>query len=88
MARKKQREALSMLKLMSKYVDSGLTQKAFCARHGFSFNTFQYWWKKYKEQSDQKPDPVFTELEVSPRPGGQEIIIRYPSGTEVRIPVG
>jgi len=47
------RSRAEMYPLMEAYAVSGQTQAAFCASEGLKVATFQYWWRRYRE--DQKP---------------------------------
>jgi len=70
--------------------ESGLTIKAYCAAHGFTFHSFQYWRKKYKRNnslSDGGHNGAFIEV-AAPRSsaGGGITSIYLPNG--VRIDLG
>ena len=75
--------------------ESGLSQRAFCAREGVSLATFSYWRSKELRRaadSAAAATPTFTEVVVEPRAGTPNasagaIEIVYPDGTRVRIPV-
>jgi transposase-like protein len=40
-----------MYPLVERYLESGSTQKVFCARHGLSVFVLNYWLKKYRQEN-------------------------------------
>ena len=39
-----------MFKGISRWQQSGLTQKAWCAKNNVAYGTFHYWYKRYRSQ--------------------------------------
>jgi len=90
MARKKMRTASKMFPLIAKFKSSGMSQKPFCKENGITYSVFQYWLTKYHNTKNPKAVPkesTFKELKVTAAQPERMIIIKYESGTEVRIPV-
>lgn len=75
---------------MAEYKSSGIPQKIFCKENGISYSVFQYWLTKYhgtKKPLAATKGPTFKEVKVTATQPERMIIIKYGSGTEVRIPV-
>jgi transposase-like protein len=47
--------------LLARYERSGLSQKAFCQRHGVALSTLQYWRRRARD-TDQACTPSFVEI--------------------------
>ena len=47
----RRRTAAQMYPLMEAYAEGGQTQAAFCAAEGLKAGTFQYWWRRYREEA-------------------------------------
>ena len=47
--------------LLDRYERSGLSQKAFCLRHGVALSTLQYWRRRARDMG-QEPTPSFVEI--------------------------
>ena len=62
---------------------SGLTNKEYCIRHGFSEKSFYYWRKKLRTQIVASA-PELVPLEMS-SPVEEELQIRY-RGAELKLP--
>lgn len=69
-----------MFKAIEAWQSSGLSQKDFLAQIGVKQSKFQYWLKQYREQQ------LDTFIEI-PTGYSQAIIIRYPDGMEVSLPL-
>jgi hypothetical protein len=52
-----------MFSHVSTWMNSGLSQQAFCREHRLAYNTFQYWLKKYKKK--QQAVSSFVEMKIS-----------------------
>ncbi len=61
------RSPAEMYPLMAAYAASGQTQAAFCASEGLKVATFQYWWRRYRE--DQEPNGSIAGRWESVQPG-------------------
>lgn len=57
-----------MFKGISRWQDSGLTQKAWCEKNKVAYGTFHYWYKRYRAKEkpalDQKTAGGFVQLMV------------------------
>lgn len=73
-------------KLLNKYEQSGLTQKAFAIHEGMSAGTLHNYIKRGKEERTKKSNSLFTTLEVSSR-HEKKMLIRTSSGLEIEIPL-
>ncbi len=80
MDRKELRE--EMFKAIEAWQSSGLSQKDYSAQIGIKQSKFQYWLKQYREQQDFQDS--FVEI---PAAYSQPIIIRYPDGVEISLPL-
>jgi transposase-like protein len=86
------RKSSQMFPLVERYESSGLTRNVFCDQEGISTGTFHYWRKKYKEQNSSDHNHSFQQITVLPGPSGHKrpdryIVIRTPSGMEIKIPL-
>ena len=78
--------------LLDRYERSGLSQKAFCQRHGVALSTLQYWRRRARD-TDQEPTPSFVEM---PQVSGMAralsseaaVIIELPGGVRFEVPTG
>lgn len=78
--------------MLDRYERSGLSQKAFCLRHGVALSTLQYWRRRARE-ADQEPTPSFVEI---PQVTGMAralsadaaVIIELPGGVRFEVPAG
>ncbi len=80
MAKNELRE--EMFRVIEAWQASGLSQKEFLAQINVKQSKFQYWLKRYREQ-EIYPDS-FVEI---PAAFTQPIIIRYPDGVQVSLPL-
>lgn len=70
-----------MLALVQTWRASGLSKKAFCARHHIKSGTFSYWVAKEKSLRDT---PGFVRLDTSLPDTPYQIT--YPNGVKLQIP--
>jgi hypothetical protein len=73
---------------------SGQSQKVYCGQSGLAITTFQYWAKKYREESAQDEasaiTPGFIPLEVQPDPEmiqeelPNQLHFLFPNGIQVK----
>jgi hypothetical protein len=90
MARRKTKTASEMFPLVAEFKRSGMTQQAFSEKKQIAYGMFLYWLKKYNDSKQLKRQVKaahFTEVKVTSAQPERMIIIKYGSGTEVRIPV-
>ena len=59
--RNQRRSVTERRRLLARYERSGLSQKAFCLRHGVALSTLQYWRRRARD-TDQEPTPSFVEI--------------------------
>lgn len=54
-------------KMISAWLDSGQTQRAYCTEQGIPYHSFHYWYKKYRDGQtvDQAIGQSFVKLKVS-----------------------
>jgi hypothetical protein len=45
-----------MFKSISRWQQSGLTQKAWCDKNNVAYGTFHYWYKRYRSQEEDTID--------------------------------
>lgn len=76
------------MRMVKSYHQSGLSQKAFCRRHGVPLTTFQYWLKKANRLSNLQQPPAFQEVKIAMTEATAEIRwameIVSPSGMTIR----
>lgn len=90
--RSHRRGAAERRQLLDRYERSGLTQKAFCLRHGVALSTLQYWRRRARD-ADQEPAPSFVEVpQVSGMGRGLSVtaavLIELPGGARLEVPAG
>jgi transposase-like protein len=78
--------------LLDRYERSGVSQKAFCLRHGVALSTLQYWLRRVRD-ADQEPSASFVEIpQVSgvtrALSGEAAVIIELPGGARLEVPSG
>lgn len=78
--------------MLARYERSGLSQQAFCRRHGVALSTLQYW-RRRARQADEASAPTF--VEVSQRPGTparvrsvEAVFIEVSGGVRLEVGVG
>jgi len=92
MTTKKHKRPSEMFPLIEKYLDSNLTQKQFCASQFLKNSVFQYWLKKYRQNSNtllQSNDFVSLEIEpksISDPSNAHTAILRFANGNELHFP--
>ena len=79
-------------RLLTRYERSGLSQKAFCQRHGVALSTLQYWRRRARD-TDQEPTPTFVEIpQVTGTAGVRSVeaavFIELPGGVRLEVPAG
>ena len=87
------RDREQMFSLVELYNESGLSRAQFCQEMDIAPHTFQYWYKKYK--NEQNPESMasssgFVKLDITDRPSvdcSRMISIIYPGGTRVELPI-
>lgn len=72
-----------------RYVDSGLTQRAFAKQEGLSVGSVSYYLKRgrEKETKARTKKATFSPIEIPMTSGRGIIIIRTASGIEIEIPI-
>ena len=78
--------------LLDRYERSGLSQKAFCLRHGVALSTLQYW-RRRARVANQEPRPSFVEIPqvtgmARALSGEAAVIIELPGGARLEVPTG
>jgi transposase-like protein len=86
MAKNQKRTPEKMRSLVASYCTSGLTQRAFCEKHKLPVSVFQYWYRKFNKEQVLAASG-FTELQMENMEPGTHVLVQYPSGIEVRIPL-
>ena len=77
-----------MFPIIETYLESEKTQRAFCEHQDLNPSVFQYWLKKYREQSlgpTGEENKAFVPLTIS-GPTTTAIEIRLPNGIQILIP--
>jgi transposase-like protein len=80
--------------LLDRYERSGLSQKAFCLRHGVALSTLQYWRRRARDADQElRLRPSFVEVPQvtrAVRALSEEaaVIIELPGGTRLEVHAG
>lgn len=75
---KNKSRAEEMAQVLESQSASGLSKKAFCAKHGIAPSMFYYWQKRLNEcESSPAEEPGFAQVVVRPL---AELEVRLPSG--------
>jgi len=90
--RNQRRGVAERRQLLNRYECSGLSQKAFCQRHGVALSTLQYWRRRARD-TDQEPTPTFVEIpQVTGTAGVRSVeaavFIELPGGVRLEVPAG
>lgn len=48
------------------WLESGLSQKAYCQQHGISLPAFTYWRGRLKEKIEHSPSPAIIPVKIAP----------------------
>jgi len=79
-----------MFALVESCVEMGLSQRAFCGKHGISYSKFKYWYKRYCQDKDSVSSSVgseqgkFIELQ-SGAPDLNELRLDFPNGVVLKM---
>lgn len=80
-----QRKREDMLLLVQAFKSSGLTQDIFCKQHLIPYNVFQYWYRKFKQESSPATNG-FIEIKTKPcRTLSSSCEITFPSGAKLKM---
>ena len=78
-----------MYAIIEDFQQSGLTQKDFCSKKNIALTKFQYWQRKYQEQSEDMPSGFLRltsdKNHFSPDPQSI-IVLHYPNGVSMQLP--
>ena len=75
-----------MYGVVAGWSQSGQSQQAYCAAQGLSMAVFHYWLRHWRES--QAEGVVGEFVEVRPQTIVQGLIVEYPNGIKVHLPVG
>ena len=91
--KQRQRTSEQLFPLVESYESSGQLQKEFCKSHGINIGTFQYWLSKFREQNSSQSTGSFHQVKLLAEQSdindhhSRQILIRTPSGLEIKIPM-
>jgi len=73
-------------KLVQKFMESGMSQTAFCEAHGLFCTTFSGWRQRMRNKKTEEAPVTFAEVEL-PAPGvrGIDAEVSYPDGRILRL---
>lgn len=86
-----------MFKAISRWRQSGLSQKAWCEENNLAYSRFHYWYRRYRSEVEPEtgevPDGRFIPLVVEPSPAtgtwcevslpnGEKLAFHHPVGAE------
>ena len=85
----------AMLKMIDSWMQSGLSQKAYCEQNNIRYYVFHYWYKRYRDQQGVVEENSFVPLTVKPStfpvsnsaieiflPDGKRILFHQPVGPD------
>jgi len=75
-----------MYGVVAGWQQSGQSQQAYCAAQGLSIAVFHYWLRHWRES--QAEGVVGEFVEVRPQTIAQGLIVEYPNGIKIHLPVG
>ena len=55
-----------MFTLISRWKQSGLSQKAYCEQNQIRYYVFHYWYKRYRDEQSNSSEPAFIPLNLKP----------------------
>lgn len=70
------------LGMITDWLQSGLSQKEFCKNHNIAYHIFHYWYKRYREQSRQKPGQ-FIPLQVNDTGSNKFMELHFVNGNRI-----
>lgn len=78
--------------MLARYERSGLSQQAFCRRHGVALSTLQYWRRRARD-AEKASAPTFVEVPQRPDPlarrgSAEAVFIELASGVRLQVGVG
>jgi hypothetical protein len=84
-----------MLRMITSWKQSGLSQKVYCEQNNIRYYVFHYWYKRYRDQQGSIEDATFVPLTVKPStfpvsnsaieillPDGKRILFHQPVGPD------
>jgi len=81
----KNEQRAQCMEMISKWQQSGLSQKVFCTDNNIRYNVFHYWYRVYK--TEQNVPASFLPVNIKPlAKHDQQITITGQNGLEVRLP--
>ena len=80
------RSAGEMYGVVAGWQQSGQNQQAYCAAQGLSMAVFQYWLRHWRESQVERVEGEF--VEVRPQTSVQGLIVEYPNGIKIHLPLG
>ncbi|TNF45923.1 MAG: hypothetical protein EP310_00880 [Bacteroidetes bacterium] len=79
----KQEKSAMMISLANRWRDSGVAQEDFARENDITVHTLRYWLYKRKEMKQESGGF----LQLSSLTMGNEYMLRYPNGIELKLPV-
>jgi len=71
-----------LLKMIPRWQNSGLSQKAFCTSNSITYHVFHYWYGVYR--SKQSTSGSFLALKVNAAINAEQVTITGSNGTQVQ----
>jgi hypothetical protein len=75
-----------MIRMITFWKQSGLSQKAYCQQNNIRYHVFHYWYKWWRDQQDRVRADTFIPLDVKPSPADNcscGIEILFPDGRRI-----
>ncbi len=78
----KKEERAQCLEMISKWQQSGLTQKAFCMDNNIRYHVFHYWYRVYR--TEQNVTSCFLPVNIKPEGRQEQITVTGLNGLQLR----
>lgn len=72
-----------MLEMITRWQDSGLSQKAFCTSNDIAYHVFHYWYGVYR--ANQNTTGSFVPVKISTLPNTPQVTITGTNGLQLQL---
>lgn len=79
----KNEQRSGMFEMITRWQDSGLTQKAYCTNNGIAYHVFHYWYGVYR--SDKNSTGSFVPVKISLPVNAGQVTIIGTNGIQVQL---
>jgi hypothetical protein len=78
----KKEHRTQMLQMITQWLQSGLSQRAFCTNNSIAYHVFHYWYGVYR--ADQNNTGSFLPVKITPATNHEQITIKGINGIQVK----